>query len=71
MDLDLISTTQQAPIPAKTHLLALIKKAIPLSFLFGSEIGSNFIKAYLMAGVGTDELTALMIEAGENFKPIL
>lgn len=67
MDLDLISTTQQAPIPAKTHLLALIKKAIPLSFLFGSEIGSNFIKAYLMAGVGTDELTALMIATNISY----
>ena len=58
---DLIITVEQAPVSIKQHLRALIYKAIPLSFLFGADIGTSFIKTYLMANIGTEELEALII----------
>lgn len=60
-DSELISPDEYRPVSANTHILALIKKAIPLSFLFSADIGTNFIKSYLIAQAGTDELAALII----------
>ena len=64
---DSIITVEQAPVSIKKHLQALVCKAIPLSFLFGADIGTSFIKTYLMANVGRDELEALIIATNISY----
>ncbi len=64
---DSMTTVEQGTVSVQKHLQALIQKAIPLSCLFGADIGSNFIKAYLMAKAGTDEFAALIIATNISY----